>query len=133
MKKLKLQRLPKKWDESPKGCWNSHPFSREICQLPPDGHKIHKRKHPNGIELECWSDDSDGSRDAVHLEDVDFNNMDPVQMINHLKSRNRPNLAPLIRWIARGHAYDKSNHMARIAIADGEREAEKIVKEGVKG
>lgn len=42
------------WDDSPKGCWGIHPLSSEICQLPLDGHYTHKRKHPNGVELECW-------------------------------------------------------------------------------
>ena len=46
--------LPAGWDESPKGCYSPHPLSRAICQLPPDGHQVHKRLHPNGIELECW-------------------------------------------------------------------------------
>lgn len=47
------------WDESPKGCWIRHPISREICQLPLDGHQIHIRKHPNGVELECWGHTKD--------------------------------------------------------------------------
>lgn len=48
--------LPANWDESPKGCYSPHPGSREVCQLPGDGHELHKRKHANGQELECWRD-----------------------------------------------------------------------------
>lgn len=47
---------PAKWDESPKGCWSPHPYSRAICQLPPDGHEVHKRLHGNKVELETWTD-----------------------------------------------------------------------------
>jgi len=54
MKNVTLEPLPEIWDERPKGCWNPHPGTREICQLPADGHEIHKRKHPNGTQLECW-------------------------------------------------------------------------------
>ncbi len=54
MKNVTLEPLPEAWDERPKGCWNPHPGTREICQLPVDGHEIHKRKHPNGTQLECW-------------------------------------------------------------------------------
>lgn len=52
--KVMLVPLPKGWDDRPKECWAPHPGTREICGLPPDGHRIHKRKHPNGVELECW-------------------------------------------------------------------------------
>jgi hypothetical protein len=121
--KIKLERLPKNWDESPKGCYVPHPQSRAICQLRADGHSVHKRKHPNGVHLECWK--SLPSKD--HLEEVDFRNMDPLEMVNEIKSWGRPNLEPLIRLLARGYAFDKSNHIARIAIADGEREAESLI------
>lgn len=122
--KIKLERLPKKWDESPKGCWAPHPDSREICQLPADGHKIHKRRHPNGLQLECWKD---SPAEDAHLEEIDFTNLDPLEMLGRIKAFNRPNLEPLVRLLAQGYAFDKSNHMARIAIADGEREAQKLV------
>lgn len=46
--------LPLEWDESPKGCHATNPESREICQLRPDGHQIHMRKHPDGLRLLCW-------------------------------------------------------------------------------
>ncbi len=46
--------LPNKWDSSPKGCFAQHPMTREICQLPVDGHDVHQRLHPNGTELMCW-------------------------------------------------------------------------------
>lgn len=45
---------PINWNGSPKGCWNQHPLSGEICQLPPDGHKIHKREMMDHASLECW-------------------------------------------------------------------------------
>lgn len=122
--KVKMEPLPKNWDESPKGCWAPHPDSREICQRPADGHKIHKRKHPNGLELECWKD---SPTEDAHLEEIDFTNLDPLEMLGRIKAFNRPNLKPLIRLLAQGYAFDKSNHMARIAIADGEREAEKLI------
>jgi len=51
---VKSEPLPTNWDDSPKGCYSPHPGSRAICQLPPDGHSLHKRKHANGQELECW-------------------------------------------------------------------------------
>lgn len=55
MDNVKLEPAPAQWDERPKGCWDTpHPRTREICQLPPDGHKTHKRLHPNGKELETW-------------------------------------------------------------------------------
>jgi hypothetical protein len=53
--KLTREPLPPTWDESPKGCWATHPLTRTICQLPiGDGHDLHKQKHPNGQEIECW-------------------------------------------------------------------------------
>jgi hypothetical protein len=122
--KIKFVRLPKNWDESPKGCYSPHPQSRAICQLPADGHSVHKRKHPNGLQLECWQTLEE---EDAHLEEIDFRNLDPIEMIGRIKAFGRPNLEPLIRLIARGHAFDKSNHQARIAIADGEREAESLI------
>jgi hypothetical protein len=125
--KIKLKRLPKNWDERPKGCWTSHPMTGEICQLPAKPHPVHMRKHPDGKHLECWQD----FKQSGHLEDLDFRNLDPLEMIEHLRSFGTRYLEPLIRLVARGHAYDKSNYMARIAIADGEREAEALIaKEG---
>jgi hypothetical protein len=57
--KVTLEPLPKgNWDDSQKGCWNPHPLSGEICQRPPDGHKTHKRRHPNKVQVECWEDPS---------------------------------------------------------------------------
>jgi hypothetical protein len=53
---------PKDWDESPKGCFSGHPKSRAICQLPPDGHEVHKRAHPNGTQLEFWVDQNGKAR-----------------------------------------------------------------------
>jgi hypothetical protein len=52
--KLTSEPLPPTWDESPKGCWSTHPLDRTICQLPVGDHDVHKKKHPNGQELECW-------------------------------------------------------------------------------
>lgn len=60
MTTVRLEPLLKGWGESPKGCWAPHPYSREICQRPKDGHKIHKRRHPNGVHLECWRDSKEG-------------------------------------------------------------------------
>jgi hypothetical protein len=51
---LASEPLPKKWDGSPKGCWEQHPKTREICQLPPDGHKVHKRDDSTGTQLISW-------------------------------------------------------------------------------
>ena len=51
---MRTEPLPEGWDDSPKGCWTAHPETRETCELPPDGHRTHKRKHPNGVEVECW-------------------------------------------------------------------------------
>jgi hypothetical protein len=56
MPRTKTQPVPPGWDDSPKGCWSYHPQSRALCQLPQNGHKVHKRKHPNRAELECWRD-----------------------------------------------------------------------------
>lgn len=123
---IKLEPLPKNWDESPKGCWAMHPQSRVICELPLDGHKVHKSKHPNGLELECWTEGR--CPDAAHLEEIDFHALDALEIIERIKAFNRPNLTPLIRLIARGHAFDKSNHMIRVMLADGEREAEKLME-----
>ena len=121
--RIKHEKAPKNWDESPKGCWAANPLSRQVCQLKPDGHILHKCKPLTGLELDCWEDVPKN----VPLEDVDFRNMDPIEMIRELKARKKPNLQPLIRLLARGHAYDKSNNAARIAIADGEREAESLI------
>ncbi len=49
--------LPAGWDGSPKGCWVQHPLTREICQLPPDGHKIHMRDDASGTRLLRWGVD----------------------------------------------------------------------------
>jgi len=46
--------LPPDWDESPKGCWAPHPLTRTICQLPPDGHEVHKNKPSTATWIECW-------------------------------------------------------------------------------
>lgn len=54
MANVELRPLPDGWNDSPKGCWSPHPETREICELPQDGHKVHARKHPNGTQLECW-------------------------------------------------------------------------------
>lgn len=48
--------LPENWDPRPKGCFAKHPQTGEICQLPQNDHVLHKRAHPNGVELECWID-----------------------------------------------------------------------------
>jgi hypothetical protein len=49
-----VEPLPKDWDGSPKGCWDQHPLTREICQLKPDGHTVHKRDDASGKQLLCW-------------------------------------------------------------------------------
>jgi len=59
MSKVTSQPVPKTWRDSPKGCWSVHPLARTVCQLEPDGHKVHKQIHPNGQELECWRDPKD--------------------------------------------------------------------------
>ena len=59
MSKVTSQPVPKTWSDSPKGCWSAHPLSREVCQLEPNGHKVHQRLHANGQELECWRDAKD--------------------------------------------------------------------------
>lgn len=46
--------LPEHWNGSPKGCWDQHPRTREICQLPPDGHIIHKRDDAGRTQLMRW-------------------------------------------------------------------------------
>lgn len=65
----------------------------------------------------------------MNLEDVDFRNLDALGMIETLKSLGKPGLDPLIRLIAMGHAYENSNHVTRIAIADGEREVERLIRQ----
>lgn len=62
------------------------------------------------------------------IENIDFTVCDPIEMIQILKSFKKPGLEPLIHWIARGYASFKANDAARIAIADGEREAERLIK-----
>jgi hypothetical protein len=62
------------------------------------------------------------------LQDVDFRNYDPIEMVEILKFYKKPGLEPLIHWVARGYAGWKANDQARIAIADGEREAERLAK-----
>lgn len=52
---MTIEPLPKKWDESPKGCFSAHPLSRLICQRKKGNHKIHKRLHSNKRELETWT------------------------------------------------------------------------------
>lgn len=123
--KIKLEPVPKDWDDRPKGCWVSHPLAREICQLPPDGHKIHKRRHPNCQFLECWTEKPSKRTPMEHLEDVDFTVMTAVEMIEKIRSLKRPNLEPLIKLLAQGYAFDRANDNIRLAIADGEREAAK--------
>lgn len=125
--KIKLAPLPENWDEKPKGCWVPHPESREICQRPDDGHTLHMLKHPNGLKLECWRAKGHWAK-FEHLEDVDFRNYDAIEMINEIKAFRRPNLEPLVKLLAKGYAFDKSNQKARIAIADGEREVEELIK-----
>jgi hypothetical protein len=49
-----VEPCPKDWDGSPKGCWDQHPLTREICQLKPDGHTTHKRDDASGKQLLCW-------------------------------------------------------------------------------
>lgn len=66
MTNVKTEALPKYWDEHPKGCYSPHPESREICQLPTgDGHQVHKRKHPDGRSLECWTDPEGAEQNPV--------------------------------------------------------------------
>jgi len=62
------------------------------------------------------------------LQDVDFRNYDPLEMIEILKFYKKPGLEPLIDWLARGYAGWKANDQVRLAIADGEREAERLKK-----
>jgi hypothetical protein len=65
----------------------------------------------------------------MNLEDVDFRNLDPLETIKKLRSFGKPGLEPLVLWIARGYAYDKANHAVRVSIADGEREAEGLIRQ----
>lgn len=58
------------------------------------------------------------------LEDVDFNSMDAVEIIHLLKSYERENLRVLIKLVTQGYAFDRANYAVRVALADGEREAE---------
>lgn len=51
---LSREGIPAGWDGSPKGCWAQHPQTREICQLPSDGHIVHKRDDTTGTQLICW-------------------------------------------------------------------------------
>lgn len=62
------------------------------------------------------------------LQDVDFRNYDPIEMIEILKFYKKPGLEPLIYWLAKGYAGWKANDMVRLSIADGEREAERLMK-----
>lgn len=51
---LESRPLPAGWDGSPKGCWEQHPETRQICQLPPDGHTAHERDDATGVGLLRW-------------------------------------------------------------------------------
>lgn len=63
------------------------------------------------------------------INDIDFRNYTGEEALHFLRSTGRPEFLPLIRWIARGLAYEDSNRAVRVAIAEAERQVEKVTKE----
>lgn len=52
-----------------------------------------------------------------HLEKVDFNNMDPREIVNLLRSYKKPELRTLIKLVIRGLHFDSAIYGARAALS----------------
>jgi hypothetical protein len=65
----------------------------------------------------------------MKIDDIDFRNYAGEEAIKLLSDLGRPEIKPLILWIARGVAFEQANYGSRLAIADAERVVEKVMQE----
>lgn len=62
----------------------------------------------------------------MKIDDIDFRNHSSEEILQLLLDAKKPQLDPLIVLISRAIAYQKLNHVVRMAIADSEREVETL-------
>lgn len=65
----------------------------------------------------------------MNLQDVDFTILSVGEALDMLKALKKPGLEPLIRWVAQGHAYTLGSQHVRVALADAERNVERLTRE----
>lgn len=62
----------------------------------------------------------------MKLDDIDSRNHTAEEVLDLLIKMQNPKHSMLITWISRAIAYQKLNQVVRVAIADSEREVEKL-------